>query len=334
MQDKSLRKSFRRAAPLTVCAALALLAGAGCQSGRIGNDVDATQENDMGKQAAQQIDSQAKFVTDGKYNRRINAIAQPIFAQAIKDRPDVSFRVRVIDSPEVNAFSIPGGYVYLYRGLLDKLGNDDDAIACVIGHESAHVVRRHVVKQMSDAQGKGILVDLASLLSRSYAVNQIGGALYQLDQLHYSRADEFEADRWGEKFAYNAGFDPSGMIRTFQVLEQVEKHDGAPPPYAQDHPINENRSLRAFEQYRELRANGGKYVSDVYNVDGDKIAAKKNDISYQALVLATTPPKPALAVVTPASENKMLPVRTEPAGSPNPSPSVDGSVPITAQPVH
>ena len=100
---------------------LALLALPGCQSGRISNDMDATQENDLGKQFAQQINSQAKFVTDGKYNRRILAIAAPVFAQANKDRPDISFRVRVIDSPEVNAFSIPGGYVYVYRGLLDKL---------------------------------------------------------------------------------------------------------------------------------------------------------------------------------------------------------------------
>lgn len=276
---------------LCAFAAIALL-GAGCKSGRLGNNISASQENDMGRQYAQQIDSQAHFVMDGAVNRRILAIAAPIFAQAEKDRPGVSYRIRVIDDPQVNAFSLPGGYLYLYRGLLDKLGADDDAIACVIAHETAHVVRRHVAKQMSDANGKGILVDLASILTRSSAVSQIGGTLYQLDQLHFSRTDEYEADRWGERFAYNAGYDPSGMVRTFQILQRLEKQNGAPPAYALDHPINQNRSLRALEQLRELRANHGVYVSEQYDPEGDKIAAKKNDISYQALVLATTPPTP------------------------------------------
>ncbi len=284
------RSPFKKRLAALLCGASLLLVLPGCQSGRIGNDISASQENDLGHQYAQEIDSQVKFVTDGAYTRRILTIAQPVFAQAMKDRPDVSFRVRVIDSPEINAFSIPGGYVYLYRGLVDKLGTDDDAIACVIGHEAAHVVRRHVVKQMSDAQGKGILVDMASLLTRSYAVNQIGGALYQLDQLHFSRGDEYEADRWGEKFAYNAGFDPSGMVRTMTMFEQLEKQSGGAPSYALDHPVSRNRALRAMEQYRELRAGGGQYVTPAYNPDGDKIAARKHDIAYPALVLATQAP--------------------------------------------
>lgn len=275
---------------LAICAVGILVICSGCKSGRIHSDINVAQENDLGARYAAQIDSQVKFVADGKYNRRILAIAQPIFAQAMKARPGVSYRIRVIDSPEVNAFSIPGGYIYLYRGLVDKLGSDDDAVACVIAHEAAHVVRRHVVKQMSDAQGKGILVDLATILTRSYQVNQIGGTLYDLDQLHYSRQDEYEADRYGEQFAYNAGYDPSGMIRMFHILEALEKKDGAAEPYAMDHPITKNRALRALEQYRELRANNGQYMTPAYDPDGDKLAAKKNDISYPALVLATTPP--------------------------------------------
>lgn len=281
-------------AGLVLASALSL----GCKSGRVGNSISETQENDMGRQYAQQIDSQAHLVMDGRVNRRVLAIATPIFAQAVKDRPNVSYRIRVIDDPQVNAFSLPGGYIYLYRGLLDKLGTDDDAVACVIAHESAHVVRRHVAKQMSDANGKGILVDLASILTRSSAVSQIGGTLYELDQLHFSRADEYEADRWGERFAYNAGFDPSGMVRTFQILERLEKQGGAPPAYALDHPISQNRSLRALEQLRELRANNGAYVGEQYDPEGDKTAARKNDISYQALVLATTPPKPIVPATT------------------------------------
>lgn len=265
---------------------------AGCQSGQIHNNVMNTeQENALGREYASEIDAQAKFVMDGKTNRRVLNIAEPIFAQAQKEAPDVSFRIRVIDSPEVNAFSIPGGYVYIYQGLLNKIGPDDDALACIIGHESAHVVRRHVVKSISDSENKGFLLDLATLLSRSYAVGQAGGALFELDQLHYSREAEFEADRWGERFAYNAGYDPTGMVRTFQTFEKME--DGnSEPSYAEDHPINQNRILRVEEQLRELRADHGTYVSEAYDPNGDKIAAKEHDLDYHLLVLSTNIPAP------------------------------------------
>ncbi len=286
---------------LAAGAALAVaLASAGCQSGQIhSNMMNSSQENELGRDYALQIDNQAKFVMDGKINRRVLDIATPIFAQAQKDRPDVSFRIRVIDSPELNAFSIPGGYVYLYRGLYDKIGKDDDALACVIGHESAHVVRRHVVKSIADSENKGFLVDLASVLSRSNAISQVGGALFELDQLHYSRVAEFEADRWGEKFAYNAGYDPSGMIRTFQIFEaEDKKHPGQPVPYSQDHPINENRILRAEEQLRELRANKGAYLQEAYRPGEDKLAAEKNGIDYPALLLSTKMPSPAAVMAS------------------------------------
>ncbi len=272
----------------------AALMSAGCQSGQIHNSVmSSSQENDLGRDYALQIDNQVKFVMDGKINRRVLDVSTPVLAQAQKDRPDVSFRVRIIDSPELNAFSIPGGYIYIYRGLLDKIGPDDDALACIIAHEASHVVRRHVVKAMADSENKGFLVDLATLLSRSNAVGQVGGALFELDQLHYSRIAEFEADRWGEKFAYNAGYDPSGMIRTFQLFEAEDKKSGQPAPYSQDHPINENRILRAEEQLRELRVNHGQYLNENYQPGEDKIAAEKNGVDYAALVLSTKMPSPA-----------------------------------------
>jgi len=292
-----MRKFNRNPARLLAAAgatAAGALAVSGCQSGQIrANMMSPSQENDLGRNYAMQIDSQVKFVMDGKVNRRVLDVATPVLAEAQKDRPDLSFRVRVIDSPELNAFSIPGGYIYLYRGLLDKLGNDDDALACVIGHEASHVVRRHIAKQQADAQGKGLLIDLATVLSRSNVVGQAGGALFELDQLHYSRVDEYEADRWGERFAYNAGYDPSGMIRTFQIFEAEEKKSGAPVAYSQDHPINENRVLRAEEQLRELRADHGKYVEENYNDKDDRVAAEKNGIDYPALVLSTRMPTPS-----------------------------------------
>ena len=308
---------------LVIGAAVGLAAlGAGCQSGQIRNNVmNSEQENALGREYASQIDTQARFVMDGKTNRRVLDIAAPIFAQAQKEAPNVSFRVRVIDSPEINAFSIPGGYVYIYRGLLDKIGPDDDALACIIGHESAHVTRRHIAKSISDSQYKGLFVDLLTVLTRSNAVGQAGGAFFELDQLHYSRAAEFEADRWGERYAYNAGYDPTGMIRTFQTFEKMEDGHNDTPIYALDHPINQNRILRVQEQMRELRAGQGSYVAEAYDPNGDRIAAKQHDLDYHLLVLSTgipaTLPAPSVKPVPPAANH---PAETaKPVGVPKPA---------------
>ena len=298
--SRTLRISFAAGAAVGLAAV-----SAGCQSGQIRNNMmNNEQENALGREYASEIDSQAKFVMDGKTNRRVLDIATPIFAQAQKEAPDVSFRIRIIDSPEINAFSIPGGFVYIYRGLLDKIGPDDDALACIIGHESAHVVRRHVVKSISDSENKGFLVDLASVLSRSYAVSQVGGTLFQLDQLHYSRAAEYEADRWGERFAYNAGYDPTGMVRTFRIFETMESQGPSVPSYAEDHPGSANRILRVQEQLRELRADHGTYVSEAYNPTGDQIAAKEHDIDYHLLVLSTSVPAAPPETTTKATAAK------------------------------
>jgi beta-barrel assembly-enhancing protease len=283
--------SCRRAAPALACILLAVLGLSGCKSSRMRNTIGPGEERRIGAHVAGQIEAHNKIVMDGKINRRVQDIAQPVFDQAAKERGDITYRIRVVDDPAVNAFSLPGGYVYLYRGLIDKLGTDDDALACVIGHEAAHVVKRHSVRQMSDAQGKGLLVDLAAILTNSNAVGQVGGTLAELDFLHFSREDEYEADRDGERFAYNAGYDPSGMLRLFHVLQEMEKKNGGSAPgYALDHPINRNRALRALEQLRELRVNKGQYVSKDYDPRGDQAAAALRGIDYQTLVLATPPP--------------------------------------------
>ena len=330
--------NITRPLKLTLAAGAALglsIVSAGCQSGQIHNNVMNTeQENALGREYASEIDTEAKFVMDGKTNRRVLDVAAPIFAQAQKEAPDVSFRIRVIDSPEVNAFSIPGGYVYIYQGLLNKIGPDDDALACIIGHESAHVVRRHVVKSISDSENKGFLVDLATLLSRSYAVGNVGGALFELDQLHYSREAEFEADRWGERFAYNAGYDPTGMVRTFQTFEKMEDGGNSEPSYAEDHPINQNRILRVEEQLRELRADHGTYVSEAYDPNGDKIAAKEHDLDYHLLVLSTNIPAPLPTAKTApnVTERHHRGDHSDPASTPPAEPAPAGAPPASTTP--
>jgi predicted Zn-dependent protease len=275
---------------LSLCTAAALLCAvslAGCHDAQFGNVYSKSQEQQMGAQMADQINHTEKIDNDPQDNTRIESIAQPIFAQAHKWRPDVTFQIRIIDSADVNAFSLPGGYVYLYTGLLDKLGTDDDAIAAVIGHESAHVVLRHAVKQMSDSGIKGALVEVLGITTNNPTVFNAADYAYEMEQLHYSREDEYQADKYGLMFAYDAGYDPYGMIRTFQKLEDVEKATGTEPAYAEDHPITKNRILRVQDLIKQLRDNNGIYP-DLTPPD-DQAGPDKG----AAQSLPTTPATPA-----------------------------------------
>ncbi len=181
----------------------------GCKEPTFKNVYSTSDEIQMGQEASDEIDASEKIDMNVQDNTRVQNIAQPIFDQARKIRPDLPYQIRIIDSPEINAFSLPGGFIYIYTGLLNKLGNDDDALAGVIGHETAHAVRRHVVKQMSDAGGKGLLLQLFGMGTNNYQAYNYANLAYELDQLHFQPQDEYEADKYGLMFAYNAGYDPA-----------------------------------------------------------------------------------------------------------------------------
>jgi predicted Zn-dependent protease len=248
------------------------LVSSGCNEGTFKNHYSTSQEISMGKRENDEIVHSQKMDYDPVLNARVQRIASPIFEQAQLMRSDVVYKIAVIDSPEVNAFSIPGGWIYLYTGLINKVGTDDDALACIIGHETAHVVRRHVVKQMSDEDVKGALVSILGLATANYTVYNTADTLFQMDQLHFSREDEYEADKYGLMFAYNAGYDPEGMIRFFSKLEKLEKGE-QDPAYMEDHPLTRNRIDRAKALIKELRANSGHYPDDV---DSATAAAAQN----------------------------------------------------------
>lgn len=256
----------------------------GCKNATFGNHYSTSQEIALGRKEDDEIEHSSKMCNDPILNSRVQRIATPIFEQASLMRSDVTYKIAIIDSPEVNAFSIPGGWVYVYTGLLDKVGKDDDALACIIGHESAHVVRRHVVKQLSDEEAKGTLVNILGVATNNYSVYNAAGAIAELDQLHYSRQDEYEADKFGLMFAYNAGYDPNGMIRFFTKLETLQKGDHD-PIYAEDHPLTRNRIDRAMALIDDLRENNGKYPDDV---DAATATAAQNASTPPAAAAATT----------------------------------------------
>lgn len=237
----NIAQKMRRAClVLTVAAALAAgMGSSGCKA-RFGNMMSKSQEVQLGQQARSDVERQNRIDTDPAINARMQRIADRIFPLARTDY-DVPYSIKVIDSKEVNAFALPGGPIYFYRGLIE-LADSDDEIAAVLGHEASHVVKRHSAKQISDAQMKGIIASVA-LGGQSDLVQTLAGLGLQLDQLRYSRDDETEADTNGFRYLVAAGYNPDAMASFFRKMAQKSGRGG--PEWLSSHPVTSKRIERA-----------------------------------------------------------------------------------------
>lgn len=219
----------------------------------LGCGISQQQEVQMGQEYAQQINAQLPIVRDPELNRYINVLGDSI--ARLTSRADLDWQFFIVDAQEVNAFAVPGGYVYINRGLIQRADQMDE-IAGVLGHEIGHVVRRHTVKQMEKAQGANIGVTLACVLTSicnsqvaGAAINVAGGALFA----KFSRSDEAEADNEGFKNVVKAGISPVGMVTMFQkLLEERQSRPGAVDSWFLTHPLEEDRIRAVQAQINQL----------------------------------------------------------------------------------
>jgi predicted Zn-dependent protease len=200
------------------------------------------QEVQMGASYADQINSQLPIVTDPEINRYINVFGDSIAQLA--DRRDLQWHFYVVDSKEVNAFAVPGGYIYVNRGLIERTNNMSQ-LAGVLGHEIGHVTERHSVEQMQKAQGANIGVTLACVLTSvcnsqaaGTAINVAGGAVFA----KFSRQAEQEADVRAVENVIRAGIHPEGIPQMFEILlaERQARPAGVDAWFA-THPLEEDR---------------------------------------------------------------------------------------------
>lgn len=237
-----------------------LIPSTGCKKLRFGNMLSTSDEVQLGQQAAKEIDQKAKIITSGPQYDAVQRVAARIIPLARKDY-DVPYSVKLIDSKEVNAFALPGGPIYFYKGLVDLTGSDDE-LASVLGHEATHVVKRHSAKQISDAQTKGLLAQFA--LGRSSSILQTAASIgLQVDQLHFSREDESESDTYGFKYLTKAGYNPNAMATMFQKLQSKESGGGG-PEWLQNHPLTKKRIADAQKraaEYEKEQSEGSGNVS-------------------------------------------------------------------------
>ena len=214
----------------------------------------------IGESVAAQVEKQYKVVGDIDVNERVERILNRIVE--VSDRRDIVYFIKVLDDDTVNAVSLPGGYVYVFKGLLDKIENDDQ-LAGVIAHEVGHINAKHSIKKLQASYAAMIL----QILSTQAGGNVAQGTNFALTALflEHSQQDEFEADRLGVKYMKKAGYDPNQMIKLLEIIEkEEEKAPVQPYSYWKTHPnasqrkgiVNQEITGRLkFEDYLNLIGN-------------------------------------------------------------------------------
>jgi beta-barrel assembly-enhancing protease len=211
------------------------------------------QEVELGQQYAAQINQQLPLVRDPEVNRYINVLGDSI-AKLADDR-SLQWEFFVVDSPEINAFAVPGGFIYVNRGLIEQSANLSE-LAGVLGHEIGHVTERHSVEQMRDMEranaGVSLLCVLTSVCNSQATgtlINVAGSATFA----SFSRKDESEADAVGIRHVVRAGISPEGIPSMFRkLLEQRQRSPSSLDAFFSTHPLEESRIQATEAQIAQI----------------------------------------------------------------------------------
>jgi predicted Zn-dependent protease len=210
--------------------------------------VSESQEIQMGREADPQISAQFGLVDDPGLQSYVSDIGMRIARSS--ERPDLPWSFKVVDDPIVNAFALPGGFIYVSRGILAHFDSEAE-LAGVLGHEVGHVTARHSASQMSRQQLQQLGLGVGMIFSETVReYGQVAMLGLQLMNLRYSRGDESEADRLGLRYIGRLGYDPDAMIGVFEMLASVGGGDegGRVPEWQLTHPYPENRE----QQMRQI----------------------------------------------------------------------------------
>ncbi|MBO0722525.1 MAG: M48 family metalloprotease [Blastocatellia bacterium] len=175
----------------------------------------------LGRQLSKEVDRSSRFVTDPVVNEYVNRVGQNLVLHSDAKLP---FTIKVVDSNEINAFALPGGFLYVNRGLLEAADNEAE-VAGVLSHEIAHVAARHGIEQASKSEllryGSLPLIFFGGI--GGYIVQQVASFALPLTYLKFSRGAEKEADRLGAQYMWASGYDPTALISFFEKLQTQEK---------------------------------------------------------------------------------------------------------------
>jgi len=215
--------------------------------------ISESSEINLGRENDEAVVAQMGIYESPELEQYIDDLGQEI--AAISERPHLPWTFRLVDDPVVNAFALPGGYIYVTRGILAHLDNEAELVS-VLGHEVGHVTARHGANQMSKAQLASVGMNVGMVLAPE-EMQQFGDAFQSgmgLLFLKFGRDDERQADDLGLRYMVRTGYDPSEMPEVFDTLDRVSQAQGAQrtPAWTSTHPAPENRSARLHEAITEL----------------------------------------------------------------------------------
>lgn len=225
--------------PLVLCARL--------DAGLIGTD----QEKAIGRQVASQLERDYGLVQRETIVEMVRTVGAKVSVFAKKDRPKIDYEFNVLANKQINALACPGGYVYVFRGLVKRMP-EEELLAAVLAHECAHVSQRHSMETIERSLGFSLLLRVLTG-KESDLVNAALGVLMR----GYSRDQEAEADRIGHIYLYKAGYDVGAMTRMLQRLDELTEDGGGMPNFLRTHPSGEARIEAAERREAEIMLDFG-----------------------------------------------------------------------------
>jgi len=243
----------------------------------LGNWYSLESEIRMGKQYSQQVDATSKLITDPVVNEYVNRIGQNLVRNSDAKVP---FTIKVIDTDEVNAMALPGGFFYVNSGLI--LAADEEAeLAGVMAHEIAHVAARHAMREMT----RGNILQISSIPlifiggGIGYGIQSAASLALPLTFLSFSRSFEAEADYLGVQYMYKSGYDPQAFLTMFEKLEAKEKKKpGTLSKAFSTHPQTPDRIEKSQEEIAKILPARQQYTVTTSEFDDVKarLAALEN----------------------------------------------------------
>ncbi len=215
-----------------------------------------SEEVEMGREADGQITESMGLYESERLQTMVTDIGNELASRS--ERPVLPWSFKLMDDPMVNAFALPGGFIFITRGIMAAL-NSEAELAGVIGHEIGHVTARHSASQMSRQQLQQIGLGVGTVLSDDVAsVAAVLSAGLGLLNMRYSRGDESQSDLLGVRYMSRAGYDPNALVGVFHTLGLVMGDDGRVPGWASTHPDPVNRE----GDIREIIAASGQDYSE------------------------------------------------------------------------
>ncbi|HEX8985627.1 MAG TPA: M48 family metallopeptidase [Bryobacteraceae bacterium] len=223
----------------------------------------------LGKGLAQEVERQAKMIDDPVISEYVNRLGQNLVRNSDAKVP---FTIKVIDSEEVNAFALPGGFFFVNSGLIMKADSEAE-LAGVMAHEIAHVAARHGTRQAT----RGTIANLATIPLifmggwTGYGVRQAASVLVPVGFLKFSRGMESEADLLGLEYMYKTGYDPTAFVDFFEKIQTLEKRKpGTMAKVFSTHPLTDDRIKTAQKNIQEILKAKPEYVVSTSEFDSVK----------------------------------------------------------------